>query len=78
MKILCENIFNEDENFADFKTGFDSCYYSLKCIVDDIKKDTDKANKELTNNNNQFELIQKVDPDIEDLPFGKQIKIFLV
>ena len=73
MKMICEKMFNQDEKFVDFKNGFDACYSALKCVVDDIKKESEKAKKELANNSNQFELIKKVDPDVEDLTFGKQI-----
>ena len=66
------------EKFINFKADFDDCYFCLKVAFDDLKKDTNKAASQLTANKNQFENLLKIDPDIEDLPFGKQIQKFLV
>jgi len=50
--MICKKIFDGDDKFADFKTNFESCYTSLKCKVEDIKKESDKAKKDLATNNN--------------------------
>jgi len=78
MKMITAKLYEDDESIAEFKAGFSSCFTCLKCIVDDVKKDTEKANKDLNSNKNQFELLKKVDPDVEDIPFGKQMESFLV
>lgn len=77
MKTICNTIFEEDPKFADFKGQFEACYTAFKCVIDDIKRDTEKASKELKVSANQFDLVKKMDPDVEDLQFGKQIAIFL-
>ena len=77
MKTICNTIFEEDPKFADFKSQFESCYAAYKCVIDDIKRDTEKAYKELKVTSNQFDLVKKMDPDVEDLQFGKQIQAFL-
>lgn len=68
----------ENDKFINFKADFDDCYFCLKVAFDDVKKDTNKAASQLTANKNQFENLLKIDPDIEDLPFGKQIQKFLI
>ena len=61
----------DEEGVMNFKKGFDECYKSLKCKVDEIKTESAKAKGQLNTNTNQFELIKKVDPDAETLIFGK-------
>jgi len=68
----------ESEKFINFKADFDDCYFCLKVAFEDVKKDSNKAANLLTANKNQFENLMKIDPDIEDLPFGKHISRFLV
>ena len=68
----------ECEKFINFKADFDDCYFCLKVAFEDVKKESNKAANLLTANKNQFENLMKIDPDIEDLPFGKQISKFLV
>lgn len=67
----------EKEKFINFKADFDECYFCLKVSLEDLKKETNKAANLLTANKNQFENLLKIDPDIEELPFGKQIKKFM-
>lgn len=52
MKTIVDQIFSEDETIAEFKAQFSSCYTCLKCVVDDVKKDIEKAEKDLKVNQN--------------------------
>ena len=77
MLTICQKMFEKDEEFTKFKDSFPMCYKALKCKVDEIKTESDKAKGALNTNTSQFELIKKVDPEAEELIFGKQIKVFL-
>jgi hypothetical protein len=39
-----------------------------------LKNAVTKAKNEVNVYKNQFDMVIKVDPDVEDIPFGKQIK----
>lgn len=77
MSTVCQKIFEKDENFLEFKPRFSPCYTSLKSKVDDVKSESDKAKGLLTANISMFDLVRKVDPEVEDQIFGKQIDKFL-
>mmetsp|Transcript_30251 Transcript_30251/g.46272 ORF Transcript_30251/g.46272 Transcript_30251/m.46272 type:complete len:169 (-) Transcript_30251:21-527(-) len=77
LQVICKKLCEEDESFFNFKKEFEPCYASLRCVVDDLKKACEKAKQDLQRNTSQFELISKIDPNIEDLPFGKQTSKFL-
>jgi len=78
LQILCKNHFEEDPSFADFKQDYSNCYAGLKCIAEDITKDSVKVGKDLQTHKGLFEMILKQDPDVEDLPYGKIISKFMV
>jgi hypothetical protein len=77
MSDICKQLVDEDPEFRDFKADFNCCYACLKFPMDDVKRDIEKAQKELQGNKTKFELILKVDPDVEDSIYGKQISKFL-
>jgi len=45
--------------------------------VEDLKSKTDKLRGEVNASKGQFDIIQKVDPDVMDYQFGKKIAEFL-
>jgi len=45
--------------------------------VEDLKTRSDKLKGEVNASKNQFDVIQKVDPDVMDFQFGKKITEFL-
>jgi hypothetical protein len=75
--MICTKLFEEDATYCDFKMDYDNCYAAHKCIIEDIKKDCNKAKNDLSVNKGRFEMVLKQDPDIEDLPFGKVLGKFL-
>jgi hypothetical protein len=78
MSIICRKLAEEDPNFLNIKMEFESCYGCLKYVVDDIKRDVDKAARDLGLNKQKLDMILKVEPDVEDSQFGKQIGKFII
>mmetsp|Transcript_10806 Transcript_10806/g.18111 ORF Transcript_10806/g.18111 Transcript_10806/m.18111 type:complete len:172 (-) Transcript_10806:52-567(-) len=77
LSLICRKIKEEDEDIMNFRTTMDPCYQSLKFVIDDLKKDCDKAKNDLKASNSQFQMIVMQDPDVEDTIFGRQIQKFL-
>ena len=75
---ICKTLAKDNEEFMNFKQAFEPCYQALKAIIADLVQDCDKASKELTSYQSQFQTVLKVDPATEELPFGKQISKFMV
>jgi len=75
---VVELLHSKDPEFINFKAQFQESYDSIKCVVDDIKKESAKAKVDLNTYTNLFELIKKTDPDVEDVKFGREIQKFLV
>jgi hypothetical protein len=75
--MICKKLHDEDASYCDFKMDYEYCYAAHKCIIEDIKKDCNKARNDLKVNTGMFQMVLKQDPDIEDLPFGKVLAKFL-
>lgn len=84
LSIICNLIYEEhksneqdddpdklSEKFLKFKERFQALEGCLKSPIDDIKKDTDAAKRDLNISNTQFEMIKKFDPEVMEIPFGK-------
>jgi hypothetical protein len=71
LQLICKKLVEEDPEFITFKTNFKDCYYNLKVVFEDVKKECQKAKKTLEINKGQYDNIAKLDPDIEDVIFGK-------
>lgn len=71
LSIILEKLSKEDESFMEFKKEFEPCYASLKFPIDDLKRDLEKAQRDLKTSKSQLDMIMKVDPDAEDSPFAK-------
>ena len=70
---ICKFLHEDDETFIQFKTKF--------AILEICKRshfpEAYKIKKDLINNQNDFENVLKVDPEIEIKPFGTKIAIQL-
>ena len=77
MKVICNKMFEKDEKFAEFRSNFEQVFQAVKCVVGDLQKEADKVKKELVSQSSAFDLLKKVDPDVEDIAFGKQMVTFL-
>ena len=75
--MICQKLYDEDNSFCQFKDDYQNTYCAHKCIVDDIKRDCNKAKTDLKLNKGMFEMILKNDPDAEDMVYGKTLGKFL-
>jgi hypothetical protein len=47
LKMICAKLFEEDPTIAEFKVDYPESYSAIKCIVEDLTKDANKAKVEL-------------------------------
>ena len=74
LKLVVLKVLEQHPEMQDFKARFSPCQEAIKSTFDDLKNAVTKAKNEVNVYKNQFDLVIKVDPDVEDIPFGKQIK----
>lgn len=78
MRMICEKMFEKDEKVGEFKEEFEVIYKTLKSNLKDITTEIKKAKGTVSQNKQSFDIIQKLDPELEDIQFGKQISVFIV
>lgn len=64
-------MYEKDEKIAEFKSEFEVIGKTLKSSLKDLKKDINTAKGTLNTNTKSFENILKLDPEVEDIQFGK-------
>ena len=70
-------LLEDDPTFKDFKKEFDDCYAATKMNIEELKTKSEKFKNDCNANKNQFNSIQKIDPDVMDYQFGKKISEWL-
>lgn len=53
-------------------------YKTLKSSLKEIAADLNKQKGTVATNKTSFENISKIDPELEDIQFGKQMSVFIV
>ena len=53
-------------------------YKTLKSSLKEISADLNKQKGTVASNKTSFENISKIDPELEDIQFGKQMSVFIV
>lgn len=59
LSMICQKLFEQDPSYAEFKVDYEYCYAAHKCIIEDIKKDCNKAKNDLKVNKGMFEMVLK-------------------
>jgi hypothetical protein len=47
LKMICAKLYEEDETFGEFKADYPESYGAIKCVIEDLTKDANKAKVEL-------------------------------
>lgn len=71
LKLVVLKVLGQHPEMQDFKVRFTPCQEAIKSTFDDLKNAVTKAKNEVNVYKNQYEMVIKVDPDVEDIPFGK-------
>lgn len=77
LKICCGILFEEDNEFAKFKSEFQEVYDAIKITTEDLKKKTENLKKDYNLAKNNFAQIDKRDENLASSIFGKQLGKFL-
>jgi hypothetical protein len=73
LMILCQTLYEEDNEFVKFKEDFVSVYNSVKLSTEDLQKKTDALRNENNKTKNLFSLIDKSDEELMELKYGKEM-----
>ena len=77
LMILCQYLYEDDNEFIKFKEDFKDVYDSIKLSTEDLQKKTDNLKNENTKTKNLFSQIDKSDEQLMELKYGKEMKKFL-
>lgn len=77
LKICCQKLFEEDNEFAKYKEDFKEVYDAIKLSTEDLQKKTDKLKADNKTTKSQFSVLEKSDETLMDVKFGKQISKWL-
>ena len=77
LKIICQCLFEEDNEYSRFKSEFQEVYDAIKITTEDLKKKTENLKKDYNSASNNFAQIVMRDENLSGTIFGKQLGVFL-
>ena len=76
-KIILENLHKEDEEIIEkWPESFQNVKPAIKLPVSEVESTVNKILKEIQTNQSMFETLIKSVPDLEQVDFGRKVKIF--
>jgi hypothetical protein len=76
MNVILEMLQKKNPDIMKLKEEFKPCWDNEKISLGDLIKDSKKLQGETAQNLGMFENLLKIDPDAEDIKFGKNLKTF--
>jgi len=76
MTVILELLQKKNPEIMKLKEQFQPIYDNAKIVLADLIKDSKKLQGETQLNQGMLENLIKLDPDCEDIKFGKNLKVF--
>lgn len=76
MQVILDKLQKKNEGIMKLKEEFQPIWDNEKIVLADLIKDSKKLQGETSQNKGMFENLIKIDPDSEDIKFGKVLKTF--